>query len=346
MALTWLAEPTVNALRAALHTVAPQLADGTITPRNLEPSDDPQWCTASADIDGRFVVKFAWAHPPALRIRHQIRMLDALRAAAPRLPLPTVVAASTDPAMLVTRRAAATPFFAVRHLIGPADRQNAANELATLLAHLHDPGVLKAVSETMGTLPEPMAHASTETLRARFGPLIRPNQRDRVMNWCDWADQALTAPGRTVLVHGDLHGDNHLWTREPPRLNLVIDWETAGTGEPEFDLRCLPADCDIELFTATVAQYERLSGTTVDMDRIMAWHLRTVLGDALWRAEAGIALPDHRTPAQWVDDLNARFTALATFGQEAAREEAARVRGRSTPAHGHTPSAPHRGHHG
>ena len=162
-----------------------------------------------------------------------------------------------------------------------------------------------------------MANASTDTLRARFGALIPSGQRDRVVNWCDWADQALAAPGRAVLVHGDFHGDNHLWDRESLRLRLVVDWETAGIGEPEFDLRCLPGDCGTELFTATVADYERVSGTTVNMDRIMAWHLRTVLGDALWRAESGVALPDNRTPAQWVDDLDARFTALGTFGRTA-----------------------------
>jgi len=189
-----------------------------------------------------------------------------------------------------------------------------AGDLAAVLAGLHDPDVLTAVSEAIGTLPEPIAHASTDTLRARFGALIRSDQRDRVLTWCDWADQALASPGRTVLVHGDLHGDNHLWDRGSLRLRLVVDWETAGAGEPEFDLRCLPGDCGIELFTATVAAYERMSGTTLNMDRIMAWHLRTVLGDALWRAEAGVALPDHRTPAQRVDDLDARFIALGTFG--------------------------------
>lgn len=42
----------------------------------------------------------------------------------------------------------------------------------------------------------------------------------------------------------------------------------------------------------------------------MAWHLRNALGDALWRSEAGIPLPDHRTPPEWVDDLTARFSAL------------------------------------
>jgi hypothetical protein len=33
VALTWLGEPTVDALRAALRVVAPELADGAIVPR-------------------------------------------------------------------------------------------------------------------------------------------------------------------------------------------------------------------------------------------------------------------------------------------------------------------------
>ncbi len=34
------------------------------------------------------------------------------------------------------------------------------------------------------------------------------------------------------------------------------------------------------------------------------------LPTALWRSEAAIPLPDHRTPPQWVDDLAVRFSAL------------------------------------
>jgi aminoglycoside phosphotransferase (APT) family kinase protein len=238
------------------------------------------------------VQALGWAGPTALRICYQAQTLDALQAAAPRLPLPEVAAVSCDPAMLVLRWVPATPFFEVRHRIGHAARDGVARDLATVLAELHDPGVLRAVAEAVGPLQKPAAHATTDTLRARFGVLARPDQRDRVLAWCDWADTVLAAEGRTVLVHGDFHGDNHLWDKETLRLQLVIDLETVGTGEPEFDLRCLPGDCGIELFTATVAHYEKLTGTKLDVDRIMAWHLRTVLGDALWRAEAGIPLPD------------------------------------------------------
>lgn len=313
MDVTWLDEPTVAALRAGLRVVAPELAGGAIVPRGLAQADDPEWRGASAVVDGRFVVKFAWARPPALRICHQATVLDALRSAAPGLPLPEVVTAARAPAMLVMRWVPATPFFQVRQRIGPAESPGVARDLAGVLARLHDPAVLRSVADAAGPLPAPTAHATTDTLRARFGAWVRPDQRDRVLSWCDQADRALAAPGRTVLVHGDFHGDNHLWDRETLRLRLVVDLETAGTGEPEFDLRCLPADCGVELFLATVARYETLTGTTLDVDRIMAWHVRTVLGDALWRAEAGIPLPDKRTPAQWVDDLTARFAALGHF---------------------------------
>ena len=58
------------------------------------------------------------------------------------------------------------------------------------------------------------------------------------MRWCDWADAVLTSPGPSVLVHGDLHGNNQVWDRG--NLRLVVDLETAGAAEPEYDLRLSP----------------------------------------------------------------------------------------------------------
>lgn len=55
----------------------------------------------------------------------------------------------------------------------------------------------------------------------------------------------------------------------------------------------------------------QVTGRQLSAERVMAWHLRNALGDALWRGEVGIPLPDHRTPAAWVDDLSTRFTALS-----------------------------------
>jgi aminoglycoside phosphotransferase (APT) family kinase protein len=141
------------------------------------------------------------------------------------------------------------------------------------------------------------------------------------MRWCDWADAVLAAPGPAVLVHGDLHGDNQVW--EGGTLRLVVDLETAGAAEPEYDLRLFPGPDmgpGVELLTAVMRHYQQITGRHLSADRVMAWHLRTALGDALWRSEAGIPLADHRTPQEWVDDLAARFTMLG-IDPEAPRHE-------------------------
>jgi hypothetical protein len=46
------------------------------------------------------------------------------------------------------------------------------------------------------------------------------------------------------------------------------------------------------------------------LPRVMAWHVRTVLGDALWRTEAAVGLPGGGTKEAWVDELEERFTEL------------------------------------
>lgn len=114
-----------------------------------------------------------------------------------------------------------------------------------------------------------------------------------------------------MLVHGDLHGDNQVWDGD--QLRLVVDFETIGTAEPEYELRAFPGPGmgpGVELLTATMRHYQQITGRELSRTRVMAWHLRNALGDALWRSEAGIPLPDHRTPPEWVDDLAVRFSAL------------------------------------
>jgi hypothetical protein len=114
-----------------------------------------------------------------------------------------------------------------------------------------------------------------------------------------------------ALVHGDLHGDNQVWDHD--QLRLVVDFETIEAAEPEYDLRAFPGPGmgpGVELLTATMGHYQQLTGRQLSAQRVMAWHLRTALGDALWRSEAGIHLPDHRTPPEWVDDLAERFSAV------------------------------------
>ena len=94
-------------------------------------------------------------------------------------------------------------------------------------------------------------------------------------------------------------------------LRLVTDFETAAVGDPAFDFRCLPArGGTLDLFDEVVAAYEAASGRTPDVLRVLGWHIRTVLGDALWRSEAGVALPGGGTPSSCADDLDRRLWIL------------------------------------
>jgi aminoglycoside phosphotransferase (APT) family kinase protein len=309
--MRWLSECTAGALGQALRVVAPELSGGPVTVPVPDPAvkGDPLWWSSSAVAGGRFAVKFAWSRPAALRLAHEIGVLTAL-AREPRVPfLPEVVASSTDPVLLITRLVPGVSLFEV---ISSIDPDRAGQQLACFLAALHHPSARQRAEAVAGPLAGPqLPPATTRTLRERFGTWARPDQRRIIMRWCDWADAVLASPGPAVLVHGDLHGNNQVW--DHGNLRLVVDLETAGAAEPEYDLRHLPGPDmgpGVELLTAVMRRYQQITGRHLSVDRVMAWHLRTALGDALWRSEAGIPLADHRTPPEWVDDLAARLTML------------------------------------
>ncbi len=138
---------------------------------------DPRWHSGSAAIGGALVAKFAWSQIAARRTHQESQVLMALRAAAPLLQLPEVIATGTDPVLLVTRLVPGRP---------------------------------------------------------------------------------LTAGGIAALDRAGVH-------------------------------------------------YRQASGRDLDLERVLAWHLRTVLGDALWRSEAGVALPGGGDPPRWVDELALRL---------------------------------------
>jgi hypothetical protein len=85
--------------------------------------------------------------------------------------------------------------------------------------------------------------------------------------------------------------------------------------EPEYDFRVIPSfGPGIDLLTSTIDEYVALTGRRLSLERIMALHLRTSLGDALWRSEAGLPLllprPGGGTPDDHVEELAARFALL------------------------------------
>lgn len=310
--LGWLGEWSAEAVRGALSATAPALAGGALVLRGGFDAN-PEWSSGSAVAGGRFLAKFALSAPTARRLWHEAQVLGAL-GGRPGLRLPALVAACDDPVHLVVELAAGGPlsYDLVSSASGPQVRQ-IAGELAGFLAGLHQPATLARVAAAVGAVgaPDPGPQATTGELRARLGRWIRPGQAAAVGRWCDWADAVLARPGRDVFVHGDLHGHNQVWDQRRRRLRLVVDLETSGAAEAEYDLRYVPAlGPGVGLLAATAESYAARTGRALSLDQIMAWHVRTALGDALWRSEAGIPLPGGGTPPGYVDQLAERFAAL------------------------------------
>jgi aminoglycoside phosphotransferase (APT) family kinase protein len=316
--LGWLSEYSEPALRSALQVAGTRLDRLPIELTGTNDLSRPTWASGSARIDGRFLAKFAFSEPTAVRVWHEARVLELLGRQA--FDVPELVAASPSPAFLATRIVeGGVPLSYELVRASMPDRVDALGaELARFLADLHSAQILALAREWLDDplrIPQPGLQATTDELRTLFTSMIGPRQRARVRRWCDWVDEQLTAPARVVFVHGDFHPYNQLWDAHELRLLLVADFETSGVAEPEYDFRVIPSfGPGIDLLTSTVEHYEALTGRRLSLERIMALHLRTTLGDALWRSQAGLPLllpcPGGGTPGDYVDELAARLALL------------------------------------
>jgi macrolide phosphotransferase len=77
--------------------------------------------------------------------------------------------------------------------------------------------------------------------------------------WRAWVDDDGLWPRRTVLTHGELY-PAHLLLDDSSRILSVLDWTTAGVGDPALDLMYQHLIAPPESFAATVRAYEELTG--------------------------------------------------------------------------------------
>lgn len=310
--MRWLTDPGEEGLRRALATVVPDLAKLPLQINPRHPQANPLYWSASAWIDDRFVVKYAWSDIRARRLRREQALLARLRTGPTPLPVPEVVAACDEPTWFVTRVVAGRPLsWELASHLAAGELGTVAHDLARLLTRLHG----LPAAEVLRDLPTvvPTAQADTGRLRRRFPSLVDSRRASLVLDWCDEVDDVLarTPVPSPVLVHGDLHGYNQVWDLSPHALRAVVDFEECGLADPHFDFRYLPGNAEsLDLVLAVVDAYRRASGRSLQLDRIMAWHTLTVLGDALWRTEAGVELPGGGDVPGWVDSLERRFRAL------------------------------------
>ena len=298
-------------------TAAPDLGDLPITLEGNPDLSNPIFASGRATLGERMFAKFALSEQTAVRIWREAQALELLGNEL-GLAVPKLIAASPNPAFLLTELVSGGAPLSFRTVtVASPDRiARLAAQLASFLSQLHAARTLERVVERLDSLPRLPGqglHVTTDELRARFLTMIEPPQRSKVSRWCDWVDSQLAPPADAVFVHGDLHPYNQLWDLDDePRLLAVMDFETSGLSEPEFDFRVLPAfGPGVDLLVSTVNCYEALSARTLNLSRIMALHLLNYLGDALWRTEAGIRLPEPGdTPSAYVEEVAGRLAML------------------------------------
>lgn len=310
---TWLPDSTEKSVRDALARVAPDLVlrRMVVTPKAQQPNS--LYWSGSAIVDGRFAVKFAWAEAPAIRVWREGVLLQRLAATDPHLAIPRVTHVSLRPAVAITEVVDGGPLsWEWASERSPAETQRLGTAIGAFLARLHAVPAAPVLDDLPPYVPAPQA--DTARLRTRYPHLVDDHRARLVRRWCEWVDDALArgSANPEVLVHGDFHGHNQLWDHDSFRLTSVLDFEETGIAEPEFDLRYLPGNSRTpELALSAIAAYEQCAGRRLDLRRVLAWNVRTHLGDALWRTEAQVALPGGGDASTWADDLAAR---LGAFG--------------------------------
>jgi aminoglycoside phosphotransferase (APT) family kinase protein len=312
--MRWLPDPSESSVRRAVRAAVPQLARSRIEVASDLSSSNPDWASATAVVDDSFVVKFAWSEPAARRVQREASILGTLARVCPDLRVPRLMGTTDDPVAFVTRLVAGGPLGS-DDVQGLDERERAAvaAQLASFLATLHDTRLLHAVRECVPGLDTPQPQGTTPAIRQRLPRFLDRRRAELVLSWCDSVDEILGMPSsEPVLVHGDLHGFNQVWNRTTWTLRLVADFEVAGPSDPEYDLRYFPAlESTLGLLDGMRAHYLQLTDRAIDMKRVMAWHIRTALGDALWRSEAKVALPGGSTPATYVDDIELKLALVA-----------------------------------
>ena len=301
----WQSPPTEAQLRAILARLLPEAANARldIQARQVEVPSRHRHGLAFA---GDYVIKFAWSASAAGLVLEQASILNAL--AGLSLPVPVPLAVNTDPALLVYRRLPGKALsWSAKAASDDAIIQTIGAQIGELLARLHSPSTLQRLEAAGIALPPPLPQSTPDALRTRMFPLLDRRRANRARILVDQVEEALHSPCARTFLHGDFHGHNLLISDDGLRLLGALDFEESALGDPCYDLRYLPALAPtLDLLTAVMASYERTGSRRLEQHRVLAWHVLTDLGDALWRTEQGVMVVDGPI-ARRLDDLLVRL---------------------------------------
>src|SRR6266513_354478 len=143
MRRAYLRDRSKESVREALAAVAPEYSDADVRLREWVGSPDETWWSSSAVVGDVAVLKFAWSAQAAQRLQLEGAALRSLTKLAPDLRIPVLLAASSEPALVLTRWENGGPLEDKLLAAMPDSVVGLiAEQLAEFLALLHQPALL------------------------------------------------------------------------------------------------------------------------------------------------------------------------------------------------------------
>jgi hypothetical protein len=162
-------------------------------------------------------------------------------------------------------------------------KQDLAVAIARFLSELH--GQLDVVEAAAVGLHSPEDPLSSLQLRQRLLPLLEQSQQIvLVKQILDRYEQIESAPERSVVLHGDLHGWNIVLDPTSNQLVGVFDFNGTCIGDPHLDFRYF-FYTDPHLLEEVLYNYQTMSSRTLSLSRSILYAAATDLSDLVYSEE-------------------------------------------------------------
>jgi aminoglycoside 2''-phosphotransferase len=175
----------------------------------------------------------------------------------------------------------------VTQLTGTGARDHIAAQLGAFLVALH------AVPLYAFDPPVPVANdrATWERMyadvRSKLFPAMRPEARQEIsVHFESYLEGAVSSSWEPTLIHGDFGPSNILYDESTRAVSGIIDWSSAGAGDPATDLAALigPVSYGEDFADALVSSYPPLAA---ELPRARFYLGTFALQDALFGLETG-----------------------------------------------------------
>lgn len=253
--------PSLTQLRATICSVLPEFENSSLTILN------EGWDCIGVEADGQWIFKFPRHAAAADRLRSEARILAMVRTYA-ELPVPEMVLYEA-PQLFTCHRKLPGGFLETADYLplSEAQRDAVAEKMAGLYAALH--AIPRAEARAAGA-GEVGAWMGPDDV-ARCAQYLPPALVGRLVATVDAFKSALELePTEIVYGYFDGHGWNMAFDKASGTLNGVYDFADSGFGARHRDLsysNWISRDLTLRI----ISRYERLTGLSIDRDRVMLY---------------------------------------------------------------------------